>query len=238
MEILVPLEEIRREEKRKATAAKAPIDAALVHPPGEPMPNARMFLGHEYGHADRCLLIQQGGQFYHWDGTCWPAIEDPMLKSELYQWFEEKRYQCGDKEMPFAPTARKVADLMEATRAITIIETTTPTPSWLSHGDHLADEVISCENGLVHWPTRTLHGHRPGYYVHHSVPFAFDPKAPSLRGGSHSWASFGAMTMRLSAPCKRCLAISLPAIPDSRKYSSWSAPSVAVRAPSPACSPA
>jgi putative DNA primase/helicase len=150
------------------------------------MPNARRFLDAEYWHEDRCLLIHQGGQFYRWDGTCWPAIEDPILRSELYKWFEEKTYVEGDKQKPFAPTVRKVADLMDATRAITIINTNMPTPAWLTSGDHPADEIISCDNGLVHWPTRTLYQHRPGYYVHHSVPFAFDPEAP----GPRRWLAF------------------------------------------------
>jgi hypothetical protein len=44
--------------------------------------------------------------------------------------------------------------------------------------DHPAREIISCQNGLVHWPTRKLYGHRPSFYVHHAVPFAFDPNAP------------------------------------------------------------
>jgi len=159
---------------------------ALVRPPGEPMPNARLFLGAEYGHEDRCLLIHQGGMFYRWDGTCWPALEDPILRSKLYKWFEDKECVSGDEKKPFAPTVRKIADLMDATKAVTIIETSTPTPSWLDPVDHPANEFISCENGLVHYPTRTRHRHRPGYYVHHSVPFAFDPDAPA----PERWLSF------------------------------------------------
>jgi putative DNA primase/helicase len=150
------------------------------------MPNARLFLEEEYCHEERLLLIHQGGQFYRWDGTCWPALEDPILRSELYRFFESKLYQEGDKRKPFAPTQRKVADLMDAARAITIIKTTTPTPSWLTPGRFPADEIIACQNGLVHWPTRTLLDHRPGFYIHHSVPFAFDPTAPT----PHRWLAF------------------------------------------------
>ena len=149
----------------------------LVRPPGEPMPNARAFLASKYGHADRLLLIQQGGQFYHWDGTCWPAIDDPMLRGELYKWFEEKSYFDGKDVKPFAPTTRKIADLMDATKAITLVPTTLEAPSWLHSSRYPAEEVISCQNGLVHWPTRTRFDHHPCFYIHHSVPFAFDPDA-------------------------------------------------------------
>ena len=158
---------------------RPPLPKVLVHPPGQPMPNARIFLEREYWHEDRCLLIYQGGQFYRWDGTCWPALENLILRAELYEYFETKTYVSGGQEKPFAPTARKIADLIDAIKAITVIDTNTPAPAWLTPGDHPADELISCDNGLVHWPSRTLSEHRPGYYIHHSVPFAFDPNSPA-----------------------------------------------------------
>ena len=160
-----------------------------VSPPGEPMPNARRFLAAHFHHAEHVRLVQQGGQFYAWDGTCWPTVEDAILRSRLYQWFE-RRWYLSDSGKPvrkaFAPTMRKAADLMDALRAITIIETTCPTPSWFGGSDLPADELIACENGLIHWPTRTLHPHSPRFYSHHAVPFAFDPKAPAPR----RWLAF------------------------------------------------
>ena len=151
----------------------------VVHPPGEPMPNARLFLDHEYNHPEQCLLLHQGGQFYEWDGSCWPAVEDPLLTSHLYRWFEKKVFPDGKKLKSFAPTKRKVADLIDAARAVTIISRKMSTPSWLNGAAQPpADELISCANELIHWPTRTLHRHKPTYYVHHSVPFVFDAAAP------------------------------------------------------------
>jgi putative DNA primase/helicase len=150
-------------------------------PPGQPMPNVRRFIAARYHHADHPLLVHQGGQFYVWDGRCWPAIEDSMLRSQLYRWFEPKFYIDDTTKHPtkraFAPTMRKTADLFDALRAITIIETTKPVPSWFGAEALPADELIACNNGLIHWPTRTLHKHSPRFYVHHAVPFAFDPKA-------------------------------------------------------------
>jgi putative DNA primase/helicase len=160
-----------------------------VSPPGEPMPNARRFLAAHFHHAERVRLVHQGGQFYAWGGTCWPTVEDPILRSRLYRWFE-RRWYLSDSGKPvrraFAPTMRKAADLMDALRAVTIIETTHPTPSWFGGSDLPADELIACENGLIHWPTRTLHPHSPRFYSHHAVPFAFDPKAPAPR----RWLAF------------------------------------------------
>jgi hypothetical protein len=59
-----------------------------VSPPGQPMPNVRRFLAAKYHHAQHQLLVHQGGQFYAHDGKCWLPIEDVILQSRLYRWFE------------------------------------------------------------------------------------------------------------------------------------------------------
>jgi hypothetical protein len=80
-------------------------------------------------------------------------------------------------QKPFAPTRRKIIDLFDALRSVTIIETAKATPSWFGDSTIRADELIACENGLIHWPTRSLHKHTPLFYCHHAVPFSFDRNA-------------------------------------------------------------
>jgi putative DNA primase/helicase len=158
-----------------------------VDPPGQPLPNARRFVDAEFNHQERHLLVHQGGQFYGWDGACWPSVDDAELKAGLYQWFDGKTYlhetKDGSERRPFAPNRYKIADLQDALRAHTHIALTVTTPSWLSAGTIVpalpADEVVSCTNGLVHWPTRTLYPHTPTFYAHHAIAFAFDPRAPA-----------------------------------------------------------
>ena len=130
------------------------------------------------------MLVQQGGQFYLWDGQCYPALEDAVLRKALYKWFNRAYYWTGGKnpvQKPFAPTQRKIGDLFDATKHLTLIPTATLNPSWLDEATKInrpiADEVIACQNGLVHWPTRKLLPHTPLFYVHHAVPFAFNAKA-------------------------------------------------------------
>ncbi len=167
-------------------AKQQEVDAAddlafEVSPPGQPMPNVRRFLADQFHHPDHVLLVHQGGMFYQWDGKCWPAVEDAVLRSRIYRWFERRWYVDETTKKPvkraFAPTMRKAADLLDALKAVTIVPTPTPTPSWFGAGDLPADELIASENGLIHWPTRTLRAQSPRFYVHHAVPFAFDPEA-------------------------------------------------------------
>src|SRR6516164_2368106 len=140
----------KREKRRYELVGMTDDD--LVLPPGQPMPNVRMFLAEKYSDdEDRYLLTYQGGQFYRYDGTCWPALEDQILKSELYRFFERKSFDDGKEIKPFAPTQRKTADLMDAARAIAIVPTDTPTPSWRQRNARPANEIVACTNGLVHW---------------------------------------------------------------------------------------
>jgi hypothetical protein len=76
-----------KQEKQRKPGSKERI----VDPPSQPVPNARLFLSVNYGHAERCLLIHQGGTFYSWDGTCWPTAEDRLLRSQLYAVFEHAK---------------------------------------------------------------------------------------------------------------------------------------------------
>lgn len=170
------------EARDRMNGKDAASDEGEVSQPGAPMPNVRRFIASEFGHKECALLVHQGGQFYEWDGSCWPALEDPTLRARLYAWFEGKWFWSDGKiptKKPFDPTTRKVRDLQDAAMAIGHIPTATPVPSWFGPGAVPADEVIACENGLIHWPSRKLHPHTPRFYAHHAVPFAFDPKAPS-----------------------------------------------------------
>jgi len=149
-----------------------------VDAPGQPVVNARHFVEAKYKHPDRSLLVFQGGVFYYWNGKCWPEIDDHALRSDLYDHFEDAVF-IDDKleQKPFAPNRYKVADLMDALKGISHIPTNTPTPKWFVNSDISADEVVACNNGLVHIPTRRLYRHTPNFYQHHSVSFDFDPSA-------------------------------------------------------------
>jgi putative DNA primase/helicase len=151
----------------------------LTAPPSEPMPNARRFINDRFTHSERALLVHQGGLFYAWDGTCWPALDDQALRSQLYQYFEHALYiDAKGNRKPFAPNRSKVTNLLDALRGVSEVAVSTPTPSWLGNGELPADEMVVCRNGLVHYPTRVLRPHTPSYYGHYSVPFEFDAQAP------------------------------------------------------------
>jgi putative DNA primase/helicase len=80
---------------------------------------------------------------------------------------------------PFQPSRRKIDDLIDALKAITIIDSSIRPPTWtIDLPNAPANEIISMTNGLLHVPTRTLLSHTPHYFNHHSLSFPFEADAP------------------------------------------------------------
>lgn len=158
----------------------------VVEPPDKPMRNVALFLDAEFPPRDGQHQLLLHGAFLRYDGTHWAAVEDTDLRSRLYRYFADAVYEVAgdDDDQPrtksFDPNRHKVTDLVDALRSSTFLPRTVLTPSWLGgDGPAPAGETIACANGLLHWPTRTLHPHTPRFYVHHSVPFAYDAVAPA-----------------------------------------------------------
>lgn len=157
----------------------------VVASPDAPMRNAALFLDDVYPVRDgQHQLVLHGGAFYRFDGGCWTAVEDHDLRSRLYRFFDGAVYEVGGdddqpKLRPWSPNRNKVTDLIDALRGSTFLSRTVVAPSWLGGGGPApAHETVACANGLLHWPSRTLHPHTPRFYVHHAVPFAYDAAAP------------------------------------------------------------
>ena len=64
------------------------------------MPNSRLFTKAAFDHAERPLLIHQGGSFYDWDGTCWPELDEATLRTQQYTYFEHAVYWHETKNGP------------------------------------------------------------------------------------------------------------------------------------------
>lgn len=151
-----------------------------VHEPKDPLRNARAFVSDRYHHCERPLLVCQGNTFFAWDGACWPEVEDASLRSDLYRFFDTAVYDDGGIPTPFKPTRHKVSDLLDALKAAAHLPVTVPAPAWLDGpGAVPADELVPARNGLVHVPTRQRFDLTPRLFVHHAVPFDYDPDAPA-----------------------------------------------------------
>jgi putative DNA primase/helicase len=110
------------------------------------------------------------------------------VRASAYRFLEHAQYVDPDEELkPFAPSRRKIDDVVDALRAIVQLESATEVPLWTDgRTDPPAHEMRAMANGLLHVPTRTLLPPTPHLFTHHALPFAFDPAAPSPSG----WLQF------------------------------------------------
>jgi putative DNA primase/helicase len=171
-------ETVRPGHVAKSTAQPA---SRLVAAPTHPMAVARGLVNEVYLRPEGVVLRDHRGHFYHWDGRCWPEVEQRDVRGTAYQWLEDAAYVHPEKgELPFAPSRRKIDDVVDALRAVVRLESKHEAPTWTDgRTDLKPSEIVSMSNGLLHVPTRTLSPHTPTFFVHHSLPFAYVPMAPA-----------------------------------------------------------
>ena len=66
--------------RRRVAAHQEQVQAVqhLCEPPGRPYANAKLFLEARYSHIEHPLLVHQGGEWYWWDGACWPVFDQGL----------------------------------------------------------------------------------------------------------------------------------------------------------------
>jgi putative DNA primase/helicase len=166
---------------RKATKPAPTPAVGLRHvaPPSQPMAVARALVHALYQRADGLVLRYHRGEFYAWDGRCWPEIDQRDVRSAAYAWLEDATYwHPKEGELPWAPSRRKIDDLIDALKAIVLLETKSEAPTWATGASAPAPaEIVAMANGLLHVPSRTLSPHNPNYFTHHALPFPYEPAA-------------------------------------------------------------
>ncbi len=162
-------------------------DEHIVPSPSRPMSVAREFARALYTHHDVFVLRNHRGDFYRWNGACWPEIDKRDVRGAAYKWLEHAVYVDSEgSPKPFSPSRRKIDDVVDALRAIVLLDSSVDAPLWTEQRDDLPAEIISMTNGLLHLPTRRLLPHTPHLFTHHSLPFDFEPDAPQ----PGRWLSF------------------------------------------------
>jgi len=172
---------------RKTTSE--PTSYRLIVPPAsDPMGVARRLI--DAGRIDGQLKHWRSG-WMQWMGSHWVEIENGGIRSDLYSQLEHAVYpkttKYGDVPVPWEPTKFKIANVAEALAAITYLSEEFDPPVWLiSSAPYGADEIVACNNGLLHVGSRELLDLTPNYFNLVSVPFDYDPNAPAPR----KWLKF------------------------------------------------
>jgi putative DNA primase/helicase len=174
----------RREEAAKRSAAAMQEEA--MDKPLRPKAAGVISIRAPY---DTARLFQNGlatplhhhrGSFFEWSGCAWPEADEAMLRARLYAFLD----QCQSKDAkgdlrPVKPTAQMVGGVLDALRAAAQLDASVAPPAWLDGATGPpAREIVACANGLLHLPTARLLPHRPSFFNHNALDFAYQPKAP------------------------------------------------------------
>ena len=155
--------------------------------PSEPMRVASQLVEDLFGGRHEGLILRHWrGEFWSWRTSHWLEVEDRALQSEAYLYTEnavfEKVTKSGPTLEPWAPNRYRVADLIDALRAVTHLSETIDMPAWLDDLEHPpASRLVACANGLLDISTRTLLRHDRAFFNRVAVPFPYraDPPAPT-----------------------------------------------------------
>ncbi|WP_236067401.1 DNA primase family protein [Streptomyces brasiliscabiei] len=181
-------------------------DDRMMPPPTNPMAVARE-LAPAWHHDATNLLTRRywRGTWMRWEGSYWREMDDQEVRASLYKKLEHALYthitpKGEEKVCNWAPTKRKISDLMEAISAVTHLRPSVDAPEWIApvkfkstsmgpvrdglrrdsgtsntHGNE--SPIVACTNGLLRVADRELMPLTPGFFNLVSVPFDYDPEA-------------------------------------------------------------
>jgi putative DNA primase/helicase len=120
------------------------------------------------------LLWYQSEWLLH-RGTHYEVVEPDSVKADIYAFI--------DRTGGFSPDAKSVGNVIDALKGIAHAERGAyAPPCWLEEdelgGDHPADEILACRNGLLHLPSGTLMESTPRFFTRNGLPYDYDPAAP------------------------------------------------------------
>jgi putative DNA primase/helicase len=161
----------------------------MLPAPSQPMEVARVFMADNYtveGYDDlgAFTLYRWRDQWWQWDTTRWVERDASRIRAQIYRFTENATYIKIDKNgtttvEPWAPTRNKVLNVLDALGAVTYLRSDLDHPEWIDNdpGKPNPRELVSCGNGLLHVPTRTLYPHSAKFFNLTAVPFGYQPNA-------------------------------------------------------------
>jgi putative DNA primase/helicase len=150
----------------------------LFPSPSQPMPVARKLMKGRTFRGLPTLLHWRSG-WMRWEEAHWIEIEERTVRSECYQRLEEAVYVTQFGKVDWDPNRHKISDVLDALRGITHLPESYHPSCWLPGTAGTDSPVIATANGLLDVRTRELRPLTPGFFNLVSVPFPYDPSAPT-----------------------------------------------------------
>ena len=177
-------ERARQEESEETRRTWQAEGKRQLPPPDQPMAVARRLVSDLFTVDGARFVHHWRGAWQRWYGPHWAEVDESSIRAQVYSYTEDAWYEKPGLVFPvptlWAPDRRKIADLREALQAVAHQPAAVAMPSWLEDtGNEPASEFVSLRNGLLHIKTRRLIPQTPAYFNGISVPFDYDPQAPT-----------------------------------------------------------
>ena len=193
--ILEPIEEPQAEAKPEPQAEPETSRALAVLPeileggplllnPAVPFDNAQKLIEAYHWHAGERVrtLMHYPHEYWKWDRTHWAVLGDDSLRAGVW-----KQLHVADKYGKrgpdrFEPKTSDVSWTIDALKGSTDLPNEFSMPGWFGKSpvdDPL--ELVACQNGLLHLPTRRLLPHTTRFWSPNVLEFGFDPTARAPR---------------------------------------------------------
>jgi putative DNA primase/helicase len=162
------------------------MNDALILDPANPMPSARKFMESFYLTDGIRTLHHQNGVFLAYDGSAYSEKDEPTVRADIWDWLDgaqclqpAKSRDAQPELSPFKPTMPKVANVLDALRAVSNLPLSSSAPCWLENNpDFDPLKIVAFRNGLLYIPTRQLLPSTPHYFTLNGLQFPYDPDAP------------------------------------------------------------
>jgi putative DNA primase/helicase len=153
----------------------------ILPSPSQPMDVARVFVAEACTHSTGALMLRSWrGIWWRWRASHWQELQDRAIRGLLYMFTERAMCHNADGNIvPWAPTRRKIGDLLEALAAICFLDDSTDQPAWLD--GRVSGVIVAINNGLLDVAQRRLLAHTPEFFNLTAVPFDYEPDAPEPR---------------------------------------------------------
>ena len=141
-----------------------------------PLISARELIRRRYTQSGGRTIHHHQSVFYVWDGTHYRETKRDEICAVVYAFLDgAKRLNRDDQLVPFNPTRNKVSDVLEALAAEVQLPGAIRAPAWLDDGPNPeALTILSCANGLLHLPKRTLLPHTPNFFSVNAVDYRYE----------------------------------------------------------------
>jgi putative DNA primase/helicase len=116
------------------------------------------------------------GVFYRWERAAYLEVAGDDMRTSVYGFLAECQTLSAQE---VRPNTAMVNNILDSLRAKALVASNTEPPAWLDGlPEPPAEEIIACQNGLLHLRTLTLLTHTPAFFAFNALDFAFDPAAP------------------------------------------------------------